>query len=181
MIIYHGSIKKLDHFPKKAVVQNLPYGIDTIGFWFTSNADSAKPFAIGTETVIQKSDTEFWEDGEPKVVQIERPVRGFVYKVYMDEPNLKEYKSEDSFDLFMKERDKYCDYFTAGKKNPTWKDKATLLNKDEANTAVRHHLMKMGYEGIVIRDTKLDNGITDMYCIFSGDSLYIAEVIPLDD
>lgn len=181
MIIYHGSIHKFDHFPKEAVVQNLPYGIDTIGFWFTSEVDSAKPFAIGTETVIRKSDTEFWEDGESKVVQIERPVRGFVYKVYIDEPNLKEYISEDSFDLFMKERDNYCDYFAAGNRNPTWKDKATLLNKDEANRGFRNHLMKKGYEGIVIRGTKLHNGITDMYCIFSGESLYIAEVIHLDD
>ncbi len=146
MIVYHGSIRKFEHFAKETVVQNLRNDIDTIGFWFTSDIDSAKPYAIGTETVFQKSETEFWEDGEPKVVQLVRPVNGFIYKVYMDEPNLKEYKSnsEDSFDLFMRERDKYCDYLGARKRNLTWKDKAILLNKEEANAEFRKNLISSG-------------------------------------
>lgn len=176
MIIYHGSIHKFDHFPKEPIAQNLPNGIDSIGFWFTSDLESAKPFAIGTETVVQKSETEVWEDGEPKVVQFERAVSGFIYKVYIDEPNLKEY---NSFDLFMKERDSYCEYFAAGKKNPTWKDKVTLLNKDEANTAFQKNLKKQGLDGLVVRDAKLHHVVTDLYCIFSGESLYIGEIIPV--
>jgi hypothetical protein len=76
MIVYHGSIKKFDHFKKEALVQNLPDHIDTIGIWLTADIDSARPFAIGTETIIEKSKTEFWDDGEPKVVQIEKPVQG---------------------------------------------------------------------------------------------------------
>lgn len=182
MIIYHGSIRKFEHFNKETLVQNLPNDIDTIGFWFTSDPHSAKPHAIGTETVFQKSETEFWEDGEPKVVQIDRPANGFIYKVYIDEPNLKEYQSdsEDSYDLFMNERDKYCDYLVAKKRKPIWKDKAILLNKEEANAEFRKDLIRQGYEGFVVRNTKQQNGITDLYCIFSEDSLHIAEVTSID-
>nr|WP_256235572.1 hypothetical protein [Bacillus sp. EB600] len=182
MIVYHGSIRKFEHFAKETVVQNLRNDINTIGFWFTSDIDSAKPYAIGTETVFQKSETVFWEDGEPKVVQLDRPVKGFIYKVYMDEPNLKEYesKSEDPYDLFMRERDKYCDYLGGRKRNLTWKDKAILLNKEEANAEFRKNLISQGYEGFLIRNTRLQNGVTDLYCIFSEDSLHIADVIPVD-
>ncbi|NHM31974.1 hypothetical protein [Neobacillus terrae] len=180
MIVYHGSIKKIEQFNKEILVQKLSNDIDTIGIWFTSDTESAKPFAFGTETVIQKSDTEFWEDGEPKVVQFDREVRGFIYKVYMDEPNLKEYHSdyEDTYDLFMKERDKYCDYLGAKK---TWKDKAILLNKEEANTEFRKYLIRQGYEGLVVRNTKLNGSVTDMFCIFSGDALHIVDVISVDE
>jgi hypothetical protein len=182
MIIYHGSIRKFEHFNKETVVQNLSNDINTIGFWFTSDINSAKPYAIGTETVIEKSETEFWEDGEPKVVQSDRPVSGFIYKVYIDEPNLKEYESntEDSYDLFMRERDKYCVYLGAKKRNLTWKDKAILLNKEEANAEFRKNLISQGYEGFLIRNIKLHSGVTDLYCIFSEDSLYIADVMPVD-
>jgi hypothetical protein len=182
MIVYHGSIRKFEHFNKETVVQNLSNDINTIGFWFTSDINSAKPYAIGTETVIEKSETEFWEDGEPKVVQSDRPVSGFIYKVYIDEPNLKEYDSntEDSYDLFMRERDKYCVYLRAKKRNLTWKDKAILLNKEEANAEFRKNLISQGYEGFLIRNTKLHSGVTDLYCIFSEDTLHIADVMPLD-
>ena len=81
MIVYHGSIKKFQTFNKETVVQSFRNEIDTIGFWFTSNIDSAKPFAMGSETVIEKSKSEFWENGEPKVIQYERPVSGYIYKV----------------------------------------------------------------------------------------------------
>lgn len=180
MIVYHGSIKKFDHFNKETVVQNLSNDINTIGIWFTSDIHSAKPFTIGTQTVIEKSETEFWENGEPKVVQFERPVKGFIYKVYIDEPNLKIYESntEDSYDLFMRERDKYCDYLGAKKRNSTWKDHAILLNKEEANTEFRRSLIKQGYDGLVIRNTTLHSGITDLYCIFSEELLQIADVFP---
>ncbi|MEH7275694.1 hypothetical protein V7125_18965, partial [Neobacillus vireti] len=107
MIVYHGSIKKYEQFNKENVVQNLSNEINTIGIWFTSDINSARPFAIGTETVIEKSKNEFWDDGEPKIVQLERLVRGYIYKVYIDEPNLKIYESniEDSYELFMRKRD----------------------------------------------------------------------------
>lgn len=178
MNFYHGSIKKFDYFTQESVVQNLPNGIDTMGLWFTADIHSAKPFAIGTETIIQKSATEFWDDGEPKVMQLERPVRGYIYKVYMFDPNLKEY---ESYDLFMEERDRYCDYFATGKKQPTWRDNATLLNKEEANNLIQKNLTKQGYEGIVIRNKDLENGVTDLYCFFSADSLQIAEVFSVED
>lgn len=183
MIIYHGSINKFSQFTKETVVQNLNNHIDTIGFWFTSDIDSAKPFAMGTKTVIQKSETEFWDDGTPKVVQFNRPIKGFIYKVYIDDPYLKEYKSnsEDSYKLFMKERDQYCDYFSSRNETPTWKDQAILLNKEAANAEFRKNLMNKQYEGIVIRKTELMNQIADLYCIFSGDSLHIADIIPVDD
>lgn len=182
-IIYHGSIRRFEHFHKETVVQNLSNEIDTIGFWFTSDIHSAKPFALGTETVFQKSETEFWEDGEPKVVQLNRPVRGFIYKVYIDEPNLKEYQSnsEDSYDLFMRDRDQFCDYLGAQKRNLTWKDKAILLNKEEANAEFRKHLISHGYEGFLLRDTKQVSGGTDLSCIFSDQSLYIADVMSVED
>lgn len=182
MIVYLGSAHKFEQF--KNVVQNLTYEINTIGFWFTTDSHSAIPYAKGTETVFQKSETDFWEDGEPKVVQIERPVNGFIYKVYLDEPNLKEYESnsEDSFDLFMRERDQYCDYLGGEKRNLTWKDHAILLNKQEANREFRTHLERQGYEGCFIRNTKqLQNGVTNLVCIFSEDSLHMADVIPVDD
>ncbi|MBI0579588.1 hypothetical protein IEC97_19690 [Neobacillus cucumis] len=180
MIGYLGSIRKFDHFNNETPVQNVNNGIDTIGYWFTSDLQSAKPYAMGTETIIQKSDMEFWEDGEPKVVQFERPVRGFIYKVYVDEPNLKEYKSnsEDSYDLFMKERDKYCDYLGAKK---AWEDQAILLNKEEANSEFRNSLMKIGFEGFVLRNSEQQNGVTDLYCLFSQEPLHITDVIPIDD
>lgn len=183
MIVYYGSIKKFEQFHQQTVVQHLRNDIDTIGFWFTSDIDSAKPFAIGTETVIEKSETEFWEDGEPKVVEYERPVRGFIYKIYIDDPNLKEYDSasEDSYELFMRERDPFCDYFSLDQTNLSWKDQAILLNKEEANAKFRKKLMNQGYEGFVIRNTKLANGVADLYCIFSEDSLHIADVLPVDE
>lgn len=183
MIVYHGSIKKFDRFDKKTVVQNLNYGIDTIGIWFTSDFNSAKSFAYGTELVIEKSKTEFWDDGLPKVVQFDRPVSGYIYKVYIGDPNLKEYHSDsqDSFELFMRERDNYCDYLGSKKRNPIWnKDQAILLNKEEANAEFCKHLINQGYEGILIKKTMLDSGTTDLYCLFSEDTLYITDVSPAD-
>lgn len=177
MIMYHGSIKEFDQFNKEMVVQNFNNDINTIGFWFTSDIQSAKPYAIGTETVFQKSETEFWEDGEPKLVEIDREVNGYIYKVYMDDPNLKEYFS---YDMFMNDRDRYCDYFGAKNKNLTWQDKAILLNKEEANAEFRKNLIKQGYEGFVIRNTKQDNDVTDLYCIFSEDSIHIADIMSID-
>jgi hypothetical protein len=184
MIVYLGSIQKFDQLKKENVVQNVNFEINTIGFWFTSDMDSAIPYAKGTETVFQKSETEFWEDGEPKTVQIERPVNGFIYKVFLDEPNLKKYESnsEDAFDLFMNDRDKYCDYLGGKKRNLTWKDHAILLNKEEANRDFRDHLIRQGYEGCFIRNTKqLQNKNTNLVCAFSEDSLYIADIISVDD
>jgi len=178
MIVYYGSTKKFDQFTIETAVPQLPNGIDTIGFWLTSDINSAKPFAVGIETVIEKSKTEFWDDGEPKVVQYDKPVSGYIYRVFMDDPNLKEYVS---YDLFMQDRDQYCDYFGTGKRNLTWKDQATLLNKDEANSLFRKNLIKKGFEGIVIRNMILKNEVTDLYGIFSKDALYIADVSPVDD
>ncbi|NEY70972.1 hypothetical protein G4D63_04365 [Bacillus mesophilus] len=182
MIIYHGSIREFKHFTNESVVQHLENDIDTIGLWFTSEMDAAKPNAIGTETVIQKSETEFWEDGEPKVIQFDRPVSGFIYKVYFDDLNLKEYEShsEDAYDLFMRERDQYCDYFGSRPGKLTWKDQAILLNKEEANSKFRKKLMNQGYEGLLIRNTKQQSGVTDMYCIFEGDALHIVDVVPVE-
>ncbi|WP_456276340.1 hypothetical protein [Bacillus sp. AK128] len=183
MIVYHGSIRKFESFNQESVVQHLRDDINTIGFWFTSDINSEKPNAVGTETVTKESDTEFWEDGEPKVVQVDRLVRGWIYKVYFDELNLKEYQSntEDSYDLFMRERDNYCDYLGSKKRKLTWKDQAILLNKEEANTEFRKYLMGHGYEGLVIRNTKQQNDVIDMFCIFSGDSLHIVDVVSIDD
>jgi hypothetical protein len=182
LIVYHGSIKKFEHFNKETVFQNLDNDINTIGFWFTSDIHSAKPFTIGTETVIEKSETEFWENGEPKVVQFERPVKGFIYKVYIDEPNLKIYESntDDSYDLFMRDRDTYCDYLGAKKRNLTWKDHAILLNKEEANTGFRRSLIKQGYDGLVIRNAVLQSNSPDLYCIFSEELLQIADVFTIE-
>lgn len=184
MIVYLGSIQKVEQLKKENIVQNVSYELDTIGFWLTSDTSSALPYAKGTETVFQKSQTEFWENGDPKVVQMERPVNGFIYKVYIDEPNLKVYESnaEDSFELFMRERDKYCDYLEGNKRNLTWKDQAILLNKEEANEDFRNQLIRQGYEGCLIRNTKLlQNGVTNLVCIFSEDSLHIADVLSVDD
>jgi hypothetical protein len=80
----------------------------------------------------------------------------------------------------MGERDLFCDYLDAKKRNVTWKDGAILLNKEEANTAFRKSLMKQGYEGLLIKKALIHNMMTDLYCIFSEDSLLITEVIPLD-
>lgn len=182
MIVYHGSIKRFERFNMDKVVQKLPYDIDTIGFWFTSDIQAAKANAIGTKTVIEKSQTEFWEDGEPKVIQVDKAVSGFVYKVYIDEPNLKEYKSneEDSFDLFMKERNQFCDYLGSHKRKRSWKNQTILLNKEEANTKFRQSLLKQGFDGFAIRNTKVQNTVSDLYCIFSGDALHITELILFD-
>ncbi|NWQ40529.1 hypothetical protein MLOOGBEN_07420 [Bacillus sp. EB106-08-02-XG196] len=182
MIVYHGSIRNFQNFNKETVVQNLSNDINTIGFWFTSNFDSAKPFATGSESVIEISKSEFWENGEPKVIQYERAGSGFIYKVYIDEPNLKIFESntEDSFDMFMRERDEFCDYLGAKKRNVTWEDGAILLNKEEANTEFRKSLIKQGYEGLLIRKALIHNMITDLYCIFSQESLLITEVLPLE-
>jgi hypothetical protein len=176
MIVYHGSIRKFHHFENETVVQKkLPNDIDTIGTWFTSDIHSSKPFALGTETVIEKSDTEFWEDGEPKVVQYDKPVQGYVYKVYVGEPHIKDF---ESYNLFMEERDKYCDYL-GKKRNITWLDKAILLNKEEANKALRQKLINHAYASFVIRNMNLDGKTTDLYCFFGEDILQIADVIPV--
>ena len=183
MIGYHGSIRKFEHFTNEEVnAQDFSNDINTIGFWFTSGIDSMKPHALGTETVFEKSETEFWDDGEPKVVQYNKIVSGFIYKVYIDAPNLKEYESntEDSYDLFMRERDNYCVYLGAKKRNLTWKDKAILLNKEEANGELRKSFIKQGFEGLLIRNTKYYGGVIDLYCIFSEESLHIADIIAVD-
>lgn len=59
MIVYHGSIKNFQNFTKETVVQNLGNDINTIGFWFTSDIHTAKPFAIGSETVIENQRASF--------------------------------------------------------------------------------------------------------------------------
>lgn len=184
MIVYHGSIRKFNHFNKEMVVQPLMNDLDTIGFWFTSDIQSAKPFAVGTETTIEKSQTEFWEDGEPKVVQIDKSVTGYVYKVYIDAPTLKKYEASSekhSYEVFMEERDVFCDYLGTKKRKLTWRDKVILLNKEEANLRFRKHLIKQGYAGFVIQKTKqYHSGVSDLYCIFSGGSLHIADIWDLD-
>ncbi|WP_264737553.1 hypothetical protein [Cytobacillus firmus] len=177
LIVYHGSIRKFDHFHKEQAMQKAMKEFDTLGIWFSSDFESAKSFAFGTETVIEKSDTEFWEDGLPKVVEYDKSVLGFIYKVYIDEPILKDY---DSFEHFMNERDTYCDYASTKKRHPTWKDKAILLNKDEANAEFRKSLTKQGYDGIAVRKMAIETGDEDMYCIFSDDLLQIADVFSLE-
>ncbi|URT68848.1 hypothetical protein [Cytobacillus firmus] len=156
MIVYHGSLRKFDHFHKEQAMQKAMKELDTLGIWFSSDIDSAKTFAVGTETVIEKSETELWEDGVPKVIQYDKPVRGFVYKVYIDEPFLKDY---ESFEHFMNERDPYCDYASTKKRHLTWNDKAILLNKDEANAEFRKSLAKQGYHGITVRKCPLKRAI----------------------
>ncbi|PAE26069.1 hypothetical protein CHI10_04420 [Bacillus sp. 7894-2] len=177
MILYHGSIKKLEYFQKEMSVQKTMKEFDTLGIWCTSNFESAQSFAIGTETVCEKSDTEFWEDGTPKVVQYDKQIRGYVYKIYIDEPNLKEF---DSFEQFMNERDPFCDYASTKKRHLSWKDKAILLNKDEANVEFRESLTKQGFDGMVIPKMAIENGYEDMYCIFSDDSMQIADVFSVE-
>ncbi|KAF0818243.1 hypothetical protein KIS4809_3045 [Bacillus sp. ZZV12-4809] len=177
MIVYYGSIKKLDRFQIEPAGQTSIQEFDTLGIWCTSDLESARPFATGTESVCEKSDTEFWEDGTPKVVQYDKAIRGFIYKVYMDEPSLKEY---DSYELFMNERDPYCDYASAKKRPLSWKDKAILLNKDEANAGFRKSLMKQGFDGILIREMAIETGPEDMYCILSGDIMQIADVFSFE-
>ncbi|WP_312886286.1 hypothetical protein [Bacillus sp. NTK034] len=177
LIVYHGSTRKFDHFHKEQAIQKTMKEFDTLGIWFSSDIESAKPFAVGTETVIETSETELWEDGVPKVIQYDKPVRGFVYKVYIDEPILKDY---DSFEHFMNERDPYCDYASVKKRHLTWKDKAILLNKDEANAAFRKSLAKQGYDGIAVQKMGIETGDKDMYCIFSDEILQIADVYPVE-
>lgn len=179
MIVYYGSIQKFDHFNTERVNPSLTNDLDTIGFWLTSDIQSAQSFAVGTESIFEKSETEFWEDGEPKVVQIDRPVKGYVYKVYMDDPKLKKYEGKNgksSYDLFMEERDVFYEYMGARKNRHTWRDQAILLNKEEANFKFRKNLIKQGYDGFVIQNAKRN---VDLYCIFFDDSLHIADVWPL--
>jgi hypothetical protein len=183
MIVYLGAVSKVDHINLETIVQNLSNDTDSIGIWLTSDITLAKFNAKGTETVFVESETEYWDDGEPKVVQIDRPVNGFIYKIYMSEPNLKIYESntEDSYDLFMRERDLFCDYFSANKRNVTWKNHAILLNKAEANAKFRKSLISQGYEGLLIRNSALQSGVTDQYCLFSESSLHISDVIAVDE
>ncbi|MCL7748809.1 hypothetical protein [Halalkalibacter alkaliphilus] len=182
MIAYFGTMNKIEDFTSEAKVQNVNNVIGTIGFWLTTDIHSAKPYATGTETVYQKSETEFWEDGAPKVIQVERRVTGFIYKIFIDEPNLKIYDSNtvDSYELFMNERDKYCEYIHARKRNFTWKDEAILLNMEEANEKFRNSLIRQGYEGFVIRNYKLQDRVTDLYCLFSINSPLISDIIPVE-
>ncbi|MBY0099607.1 hypothetical protein [Mesobacillus maritimus] len=185
MIFYHGTIRKFNHFHKDYLAQPLHKDdINTIGFWFTSDIQSAKPYAVGIETVIEKSQTEYWEDGEPKMVQIDKPVTGYVYKVFIDEPTLKKYEAymgQNSYELFLEDRDVFCDYLGSQKRKRTWRDKAILLNKDEANYKFRQHLLNQGYDGLVIQNREQHPNGSDLYCIFSGDSLQIADVWSLDE
>ncbi|MDT8862082.1 hypothetical protein N0O92_17875 [Alkalihalobacillus sp. MEB130] len=182
MIAYFGTMYKIEDFTSEGNVQNANNVIGTIGLWLTSDIQSAKPYAIGTETVYQKSETDFWEDGKPKVIQVERRVTGYIYKLFLDEPNLKIYDSNngDSYELFMNDRDKYCEYIHARKRNFTWKDEATLLNMEEANEKFRNNLIHQGYEGFVIRNYKRQNGVTDLYCLFSIKSPLISDIIPVE-
>ncbi|WP_226618002.1 hypothetical protein [Cytobacillus firmus] len=177
LIVFYGSIKKLDHFQKEQAGQCKMEELDTLGIWCTSDFESAKSFAIGTETVCEISETDFWEDGTPKVVQYDKLIHGFVYKVYIDEPNLREF---DSYDQFMNERDPFCDYASTKKRHLTWQDKAILLNKDEANTLFCRSLSKQGYDGMVIPKMPIETGPEDMYCIFSGDIMQIADVFSME-
>jgi len=183
MIAYFGTMNKVEDFTSEVKTQNVDNVIGTIGYWLTSDIHSAKPYAIGTETVYQKSETEFWEDGKPKVIQVDKPVTGFIYKIFIDEPNLKLYDSNnnDSYDLFMNDRDKYCEYIHARKRDFTWKDNATLLNMEEANEKFRTSLIQHGYEGFIIQNYKLQNGVTDLYCLFSINSPLISDIIPVEN
>ncbi|MCM3586584.1 hypothetical protein M3182_12665 [Mesobacillus maritimus] len=174
MIVFHGSTRRIDQFTSDMITQQpLPNDIDSIGYWFTSDIEAAKPFAIGTMTSYEKSASEFWEDGEPKVVQIERPVTGYIYKVYIDDPKMKVY---ETYEMFMAERDRYCDYF----RKQTWKDPGILLNKPEANHNFRKHLIGQKYDGFLIRNIQLHERKMDLSCFFEHGILQIAQVIPLE-
>ncbi|ADU29442.1 hypothetical protein [Evansella cellulosilytica] len=182
MIVYFGAMREFEHDNKESLVQNEINNIGTIGVWFTSDINSAKAYAIGTEKVFEQSDTEFWEDGEPKVIEVERQVMGFIYKAYIHEPQLKIYESNtfDNYELFMNDRDVFCDYFSKKKRKLTWKDHAILLNKEEANMKFRNHLIRQGYEGFLIPNCKQQHGETELGCLFSVDAFHISEIIPVD-
>lgn len=66
------------------------------------------------------------------------------------------------------------------KRHLNWKDKAILLNKDEANVEFRESLTKQGFDGMVIPKMAIENGYEDMYCIFSDDSMQIADVFSVE-
>ena len=43
----------------------------------------------------------------------------------------------------------------------------------------RKSLIKQGYEGLLIRRADIQDRTTDLYCIFSEESLIITEVFPV--
>lgn len=122
------------------------------------------------------------EDGAPKVIQVDQPVIGFIYKIFLDEPHLKIYNSHtvSPYELFMNDRDNYCEYIHARKSNFTWKDEAILLNMEEANENFRNSLIREGYEGFVIKNGKAQNEGPDLYCLFSLNSPLISDIIPVE-
>lgn len=85
-------------------------------------------------------------------------------------------KPEDSFDLFMNDRDKFCEYISGGKGETSWKERYCLMNKVEANLNFIEYLKGQGYDGFVIKNTIYDSPDEkkhDQYCIFNLEKINI--------
>lgn len=79
---------------------------------------------------------------------------------------MRDMRHNDSYDMFMKDRDRYADY---GKEGRVWLDKYINTNKEEANKELVHELQEAGHDGILIEKTQYDSGESetiDQYVLF---------------
>ena len=87
-------------------------------------------------------------------------------------------KPEDSFDLFMNDRDAFCKYISGPKSEVSWKEHFCLMNKDEANLDFVQYLKNQGFDGFVIKDTYYDSPdkqAHDQYCVFNLEKINITK------
>lgn len=93
-------------------------------------------------------------------------------------------KPEDSFDLFMFDRDKFCKYIAGNKGEVSWKERYCLMNKEEANKEFKEYLKNQGYDGFIIKNTCYDaveEELNDQICIFNIDKLNITKFDSIKD
>lgn len=91
----------------------------------------------------------------------------------------------DSFDVFMNDRDQFCKYIAGKKGVVSWKERYILENKEEANIDFVNYLKNQGYDGFIIKDTAYDTNSDDerqdQVCIFNLDKINIFNFTKLEN
>lgn len=108
----------------------------------------------------------------PKYREIQQNLNNLITEYHFSKAST----PEDSFDIFMHDRDQFCQYISGEKGKTSWKERYCLMNKEEANDNFMQYLKNEGYDGFVIVDTVYDSPNKtkhNQYCIFNLDKIKI--------
>lgn len=174
-IVYHGTNKDFDKFDSSFIGSNTSNETNSLGTWFSTDKNVAKTFGdIGSgktnikEVVLDIKNPKIYNTESIKNIKndsidILKSKRDSLDRKFdLDEIKNIEFKikelsnkPKDTFDLLMRDRDKYVNY---GDKNISWKDNMKpLSSSDLSNQKFINKLKEEGYDSIIIKDTIFDS------------------------